>query len=94
LVKYYYLDIQRRDPDERGWNDWTSYLAQCLFDYNYNLPRRSDVGVDFFWSPEFIQKMSQIDPNTGVPVDAVMANPPGSPNFNPAAYNRRFVWWC
>lgn len=23
-----------------------------------------------------------------------MANPPGSPNFNAAEYNRRFIFWC
>jgi Domain of unknown function (DUF4214) len=38
--------------------------------------------------------MNQINPQTGLPVDPIMANPPGTPNFNAAAYNRRFIWWC
>jgi len=40
------------------------------------------VAKAFFYSGEFIQS----DPD--------MANPPGSPNFNPAVYNRAFVRHC
>jgi Domain of unknown function (DUF4214) len=93
-MKYYYRDILLRPPDPGGWDAWTSYLAQCVFDYNCSISRRSNVSLGFFWSPEFINKMNQLDPTTGMPVDSTMANPPGSAGFNEAEYNRRFVYWC
>lgn len=86
LVKYHYLDILNRNPDGPGWDGWTSTIAQCVFDLNCIVTKRSNLGLGFFFSPEFTQYISQVDP--------VMANPPGSPNFNPQVYNPRFVYWC
>ncbi len=86
LVKYYYLDILNRSPDGPGWDGWTSGIAQCVFDLSCIPTNRTNTALGFFFSAEFIQDVSQIDP--------VMANPPGSPNFNPAVYNPRFVYWC
>ena len=86
LVKYYYLDILARPADAWGWDGYTSNLAQCVFDMNCLPPRRANLALAFFWSPEFFQRMSQTDP--------VMTIPPGSPGFNAAVYNPRFVFWC
>jgi hypothetical protein len=70
------------EPDPVGWNFWTSQISQCIFDLNCTHGKRIDTGLAFFYSGEFIQ------------TDPDMANPPGSPGFNPAIYNRRFVYWC
>jgi hypothetical protein len=94
LVKEYYQRILGRPPDGMGWDGWTGHLAQCVFDLDCNVARRSSVALGFFWSPEFIQQMNAIDPQTGLPVDSVMANPPGSQNFDAGQYNPRFVHWC
>lgn len=86
LVKYYYLDILRRNPDASGWDYHTSNIAQCVFDSTCMITMRSQGALGFFFSPEFIQLISPEDPEMG--------NPPGSPNFNAAAYNPRFIYWC
>lgn len=86
LVKYYYLDILGRPPDSWGWDGYTSNLAQCVFDTNCIPSRRANLALAFFWSPEFFQRMSTLDP--------VMTIPPGSPGFDPQVYNPRFVHWC
>jgi hypothetical protein len=86
LVKYYYLDILGRSPDGWGWDGYTSNLAQCVFDLDCLQGRRSNLALAFFWSGEFFQRMSTLDP--------VMTNPPGSPGFNAAVYNPRFIYWC
>jgi hypothetical protein len=85
-VKYYYLDILGRSPDGWGWDGYTSNLAQCVFDLDCLQGRRSNLALAFFWSGEFFQRMSTLDP--------VMTNPPGSPGFNAAVYNPRFIYWC
>jgi Tol biopolymer transport system component len=90
FVKYHYLDFLERNPagdathppDIGGWNFWTSGISQCVFDLNCIHAKRVATGLAFFYSAEFIG------------TDPDMANPPGSPNFNPAVYNRRFVFWC
>jgi hypothetical protein len=90
FVKYHYLDFLGRNPDGDathppdpvGWNFWTSGISQCIFDLNCIHSSRVSTGLAFFYSGEFIQ------------TDPEMANPPGSPGFNPAVYNRRFVFWC
>ena len=84
LVKYYYLDILKRSPDASGWNYHTSRVAQCVFDLGCNITMRTHVALGFLFSPEFIQLSN----------DPVMANPPGSPNFNASEYNPRFIFWC
>jgi hypothetical protein len=90
FVKNHYMDFLGRNPegdpthapDLAGWNYWTSGISQCVFDLNCIHVRRVGTGMAFFYSGEFIQS------------DPEMANPPGSPGFNPAVYNRRFVYWC
>jgi len=90
FVRSHYLDFlgrnpagdQTHPPDPIGWNFWTSGLAQCVFDLNCVRAKRIATGLAFFYSGEFIQS------------DPEMANPPGSPGFNAAVYNRRFVYWC
>jgi hypothetical protein len=84
LVKWYYLDILGRSADAGGWDWHTSSIAQCVLDWNCIPMKRSNEALGFFFSQEFIQ-ISQ---------DSIMANPPGSPNFNAAAYNPRFIIWC
>jgi len=93
FVKYHYLDFLRRDPngvngdphqppDLPGWNYWTSNISQCVFDFNCIHMQRINTGLAFFYSSEFVG------------TDPDMANPPGSPGFNPAVYNRAFVKYC
>jgi len=90
FVKYHYLDFLGRDPagdathppDYGGWNYWTSQISHCVFDLNCIHAERVHIGLAFFYSGEFIGS------------DPLMANPPGTPGFNPAVYNRRFVYWC
>ncbi|HEX7721294.1 MAG TPA: PKD domain-containing protein [Pyrinomonadaceae bacterium] len=94
FIKYHYIDFLNRDPtprpnatppyegDLRGWNFWTSNISQCVFDLNCVHARRISTGLAFFLSSEFITD------------DPIMANGPGSPNFDREAYNREFVYWC
>lgn len=94
FVKYHYIDFLGRDPngnpnanppvpaDPVGWNFWTSNISQCIFDLNCVHAKRISTGLAFFLSSEFIQN------------DPIMANGPGTPNFNREAYNREFVFWC
>lgn len=85
-VRYYYSEILGRSPDPGGWDYHTSPIAQCLFDVGCNNLARSHQATKFFFSPEFINQMASIDP--------VMMHPPGTPGFNAAEYNPRFVFWC
>ena len=84
-VKWLYKDLLYRDPDDGGWNDWTANITLCVFDYGCIMTKRSEVPLGFFFSAEFKDRMASIDP--------VMATP-GTPNFNAAQYNPRFVYWC
>jgi Domain of unknown function (DUF4214) len=95
-VKYHYIDFLRRDPTPRdnppyagdlsGWDFWTSTISQCIFNLACIHEQRVYTGLGFFNSAEFMQRMIAIDP--------VMANGPGTPGYDPAVYNRRFVYWC
>jgi len=85
-VKWFYVDLLGRSPDPSGWDDWTSVIAQCLFDLGCIQNTRANTALGFFFSGEFMQRIA--------PTDPLMANPPGTPNFNAAAYNPRFVYWC
>src|SRR6185437_7985933 len=80
LVRYFYWDILRRSPDSIGWNNWTSNVAQCMFDWNCRSRTVCNVALGFLWSDEFRQRIAQEDP--------VMASGTGP------EYNRRFVYWC
>ncbi len=90
FVRQHYLDFLGRDPlgdsthppDPVGWNFWTSGMSQCVFELNCIHSKRIQTGLAFFYSGEFIQ------------TDPGLANPPGTPGFDPAVYNRRFVFWC
>jgi len=83
FVRRHYLDFLGRDPEgDPGWDFWTNEISQCGFDLDCIHQQRIHVGLAFFHSSEFIAS----DPD--------MANPPGTPGFNPAVYNRRFVYWC
>jgi len=82
LVKYYYLDILKRNPDTIGWNNWTVNIAQCIFDWNCLRVARPNVGVQFLWSYEFRNRIADVDPK-------MAAGPDGT-----SEYNRRFVYWC
>ena len=84
-VKWLYKDLLNRDPDDGGWNFHTKPISQCVFDYGCIMTMRSSTPLGFFFSPEFKDRMAPMDP--------VMATP-GTPNFNPAQYNPRFVYWC
>jgi hypothetical protein len=82
FVWRHYWDFLGREPDDPGWDFWTSQISQCGFDPNCIHNERIHIGLAFFYSAEFID------------TDDDMANPPGSFDFNPAVYNRRFVYWC
>jgi Tol biopolymer transport system component len=95
FVRFHYKDFLGRDPDGDpnepfdfqntdlpGWKWWTSQITQCAFDLNCIHTRRVNDGLAFFLSGEFVR------------TDPDLANPPGSPNFNPAVYNHAFVKWC
>ena len=82
FVLQQYWDFLNRAPDQSGWDFWTSRIAQCEFDRNCIQGYRSSVAQSFFNSAEFIT------------TDPAMANPPGSPNFDPMVYNPAFVRHC
>lgn len=82
FVRRHYSDFLNRDPDEAGWDYWTSQISQCGFDLACIHSERIHTGLAFFYSSEFIL------------TDPEMANPPGTLSFNPAVYNRKFVYWC
>ncbi|OLE55999.1 MAG: hypothetical protein AUG51_00280 [Acidobacteria bacterium 13_1_20CM_3_53_8] len=82
FVKQQYWDFLSREPDQGGLDFWTSQIARCEFDRNCIGSQRNVVANEFFRSAEFQQ------------TDPAMANPPGSPNFDPSVYNRAFVSHC
>ncbi|HZI88340.1 MAG TPA: DUF4214 domain-containing protein [Pyrinomonadaceae bacterium] len=84
-VAWLYRDLLDREPDNHGWNDWTANITQCIFDFGCIMTKRASTPLGFFFSQEFKDRMAPMDP--------VMATH-GTPNFNPAQYNPRFVYWC
>jgi len=96
FVRFHYKDFLGRDPDGNpadpndpnhptdlsGWQFWTSEISQCVFDLDCIHVRRINDSLSFFLSTEFIGN------------DPIMANPPGSPGFNPELYNPAFVRYC
>ena len=82
FVNQQYWDFLNRAPDQTGWDFWLNQITQCGFDRNCIDYMRIQVAKAFFLSGDFIA------------TDPDMANPPGSPNFNPAVYNRAFVKHC
>lgn len=82
FVRQHYKDFLNREPDAAGWNHWTSQISKCVFDFNCIYAERIHIGLAFFYAGEF----SQNEPD--------LANPPGSPGFNAATYNRAFIRYC
>jgi hypothetical protein len=81
-VKQQYWDFLNRAPEQVGWDFWLGVITHCGLDRTCINDERVHVAKAFFFSAEFIQQ----DPD--------MANPPGSPNFDPAIYNPAFVRHC
>lgn len=82
FVYQQFWDFLNRAPDGGGWRFWRSQITSCLFDRACIASRRNQVAYEFFRAAEFQQ------------TDPAMANPPGSPNFDPAIYNPAFVTHC
>lgn len=82
FVRQHYLDFLGREPDQDGWNHWTSEITRCAFDLSCLRFERNHIGHAFF-----------LVANTVVQ-DPDLANPPGTPGFNAATYNRAFVRHC
>lgn len=82
FVLQQYWDLYNRAPDQGGWDYWTNEIASCEFDRLCIAARRKAVATAFFFQAEF----QTLDP--------AMANPPGTPNFDPAVYNPAFVSHC
>jgi hypothetical protein len=94
FVNQQYIDFFPYPPDQGGWDFWTSQITQCgvvnIDTYCMYGSRtsgayhgkRTDVAKAFFDAAPFQQ------------TDSAMANPPGSPGFNPAVYNPAFVRHC
>lgn len=87
-----YWDFLGRTPDQDGLDFWTYQMARCLFDRNciygsrnpgaYHGTRTAVAYDGFFKAAPFNQS------------DPAMANPPGSPGFDPSVYNPAFVRYC
>ena len=82
FVRQHYLDFLGREPDLDGWNWWTSEITECAFDLNCIHTERMHIGHAFLLVANSVVQ----DPD--------MANPPGTPGFNAATYNRAFVRHC
>jgi len=82
FVRQHYLDFLGREPDLDGWNWWTSEITECAFDLNCIRTERQHIGHAFLLVANSVVQ----DPD--------MANPPGTPGFNAATYNRAFVRHC
>lgn len=82
FVRQHYLDFYGHDPDQGGFDYWTSRISSCAFDLACIEARRLAVSLSFFYSSEFAS------------LDPIMGNPPGSPGFDSAIYNPRFVYYC
>ena len=52
FVRQQYLDILHREPDEGGWNAWTSVITRCGFDTNCIHSNRIVTARGFLESPE------------------------------------------
>lgn len=69
FVRRQYLDILHREPEEGGWDAWTSVMTRCGFDQSCIVNRRIITARGFLESPE----------NTAG--NPLLANP-GSPEYN------------
>jgi len=85
FVRQLYVGILNREPDQGGWDNWVSAITQCNVNpaciYGMN-GRRQWVVRQFFYSGETFARFPGL------------ANPPGSPGFDPNVYNPAFVNAC
>ncbi|MGI8995369.1 MAG: DUF4214 domain-containing protein [Pyrinomonadaceae bacterium] len=52
FVRQQFRDVLGRDPDQDGWDDWTSLITRCAFDRVCIRSRRIAVARGFLESPE------------------------------------------
>jgi hypothetical protein len=79
FVHQQYLDILGHDPDEAGWNYWTSQITQCGSNNACINSKRIEASKSLWYSAELLQQ------HTG------LRNSPGvAPDFN----NAEFVRLC
>jgi hypothetical protein len=85
FLRQLYLGILNREPDPGGWDYWLSAIAQCNIDtaciYSPT-GRRHWVVTRFLLSPETFTRFPGL------------ANPPGSPGFDPSVYNPAYLNAC
>jgi len=55
FVHQHYLDFLNRQPDQGGWDYWTSQITQCEVDATCTHNKRVDVSNAFFYELEFQQ---------------------------------------
>jgi hypothetical protein len=60
FVRQHYHDFLSREPDQSGWDFWTSQITQCGSDQNCLRAKRIDVSNAFFYELEFQQTGSYI----------------------------------
>jgi endonuclease G len=53
FVRQHYLDFLNRDPDQSGWDFWTSEITQCGTDASCTQVKRINVSAAYFLSIEF-----------------------------------------
>jgi len=53
FVRQQYLDFLGREPDQGGWDYWTSQITQCGVDAACVSARRREVSAAYFFSDEF-----------------------------------------
>ena len=85
FVRQLYLGILNREPDQGGWDNWTSNITLCNVNPSCifgKQGRRVWVVRQFFYSSEAFTRFPGL------------ANPPGSPGFDPNVYNSEFVRAC
>lgn len=85
FVQQLYLGILNRQPDQGGWNNWVSAITQCNVNPSCiygQTGRRQWVVRQFLYSTETFARFPGL------------ANPPGSPGFDPNVYNPAFVTAC
>jgi hypothetical protein len=85
FLRQLYLGILNREPDPGGWDYWLSAIAQCNVDtaciYSPT-GRRHWIVTRFLVSPETFTRFPGL------------ANPPGSPGFDPNVYNPAYINAC
>ncbi|MCU1268601.1 MAG: hypothetical protein JWM21_4919 [Acidobacteria bacterium] len=60
FVRQHYHDFLSREPDQVGWDYWTSQITQCGSDQNCIRAKRIDVSNAFFYELEFQQTGSYV----------------------------------